>query len=255
MRRYLTQLLLLVGCLFACAWPAWAATYYVQPGDSLYKISLRFGTSVEAIQQANNLWTTWIYPGQVLYVPEGESSTFYTVRPGDTLYLIGQRFGIPYQAIMRANDLSSSLIYPGQVLRLPSMSCTEPLSRGGVSRSDIDLLARLITAEADGEPYVAKVAVGATVLNRVKTPGFPKSIPGVIYQVVDGHYQFEPVLNGWINRPASPDSYRAALDALSGWDPTNGATYFFAWWANNAYLRSLPVACVLGDLVFCYGKP
>ncbi|RDV82554.1 LysM peptidoglycan-binding domain-containing protein [Ammonifex thiophilus] len=254
--RFFSRLLVGLGFLLFSALPAWAAYYTVKPGDSLYKISRQFGTTVEAIQYANSLWTTLIYPGQVLYIPD-QPFTLYTVRSGDTLYFIGKRFGVPYQEIMRLNGLSSSLIYPGQVLRIPLASPVPAVSRGeiSVSRSDIDLLARLITAEADGEPYIAKVAVGAVVLNRVKTPGFPKSIPGVIYQVVDGHYQFEPVLNGWINRPASPEAYRAALDALSGWDPTNGATYFYAWWANNAYLRSLPVACVLGNLIFCYGKP
>ncbi|ACX52720.1 cell wall hydrolase SleB [Ammonifex degensii KC4] len=252
--RFFSRLLVGLGLLLFSALPAWAAYYTVKPGDSLYKISRQFGTTVEAIQYTNNLWTTLIYPGQVLYVPE-EAFTLYTVRPGDTLYLIGKRFGVPYQEIMTYNHLSSTLIYPGQVLRIPQRSPSVAVSRGGVSRSDLDLLARLITAEADGEPYIAKVAVGAVVLNRVKKPGFPKTIPGVIYQVVDGHYQFEPVLNGWINRPASPEAYQAALDALSGWDPTNGATYFYARWANNAYLRSLPVACVLGNLVFCYGEP
>ncbi|MEW6448816.1 MAG: LysM peptidoglycan-binding domain-containing protein [Bacillota bacterium] len=244
------RLLLLFIVFFLSISPAWAASYTVLPGDSLYKIGEKFGTTVQAIQEANGLKTTVIYPGQILTIPDG--ANLYTVKPGDSLYKIARRYGLSYQELMRFNGLSSERIYPGQVLRIPPAPQT--VSRGGLSRSDFDLLARLIRAEAESEPHIAKVGVGAVILNRVKDSRFPNTIPGVIYQVVNGYYQFEPVANGWINRPASPDSVRAAEEALGGWDPTKGALYFYGSGATNWFVRSLPVACVLGGLTFCYAR-
>jgi len=225
----------------ACAW-----TYTVTPGDSLYLISQRYGTSIEALMAWNGLNSTEIYPGQRLDIPE---SPVYVVRPGDTLYLIGRRFGIPYVAIMRANGITNSTIYPGQALLIP-YGTQNQASRAGsrYTAEEFDLLARLITAEADDQDYIVKVAVGAVVLNRVRSPLFPNNITSVIYEP----WQFEPVVNGWINRPASPEAVSAARDALNGWDPTNGALYFFESWVPNPFLQSLPVACVLGAFTFSY---
>ncbi|MGB9802588.1 LysM peptidoglycan-binding domain-containing protein [Desulfofundulus sp.] len=240
-----------------------AATHTVSPGESLYLISRSYGITVDDLRQANGIYTDLIYPGQKLYIPDGNStggSSTYVVRPGDTLYLIGLRYGVSFQSIKSANGLRSDVIYPGQKLTIPAGNnrgtSPAPVSRGGpvnYSRSDFDLLARLITAEADSESYITKVAVGAVVLNRVKSGIFPNSIPGVIYQVDEtGSYQFEPVLNGWINRPASEEARRAALDALNGVDPTNGALYFFESWVPNSWLQSRPVSTVLGSFTFTY---
>ena len=121
-----------------------------------------------------------------------------------------------------------------------------------LSQEDFDLLARLITAEADGESFLAKVAVGAVVLNRVRSEEFPATVRDVIYQVDNGRYQFEPVLNGWINRPASAEARRAAELACAGCDPTGGALYFFESWVPNQYLRSRPVAMLIDSFTFAY---
>jgi len=95
-----------------------AAIYTVQPGDTLYLIGQRYGISAWELQQANNLNSTIIYPGQTLWVPDKNGST-YTVQPGDTLYLIGQRYGISAWELQQANSLNSTIIYPGQVLWIP----------------------------------------------------------------------------------------------------------------------------------------
>lgn len=157
------RLLLLLFPLFAfCgAAPAWAWTYTVAPGDTLYLISQRYGTSVETLMARNGLTGTEIYPGQRLDIPE---NSVYVVKPGDTLFLIGAAFGIPYQSIMRANRLSSSTLYPGQVLLIPYVYGGQ-VSRSGqrCTPEEFDLLAKLITAEADDQPYMVKVAVGAVV--------------------------------------------------------------------------------------------
>ena len=91
--------------------------------------------------------------------------------------------------------------------------------------SDVQLLARAINGEARGEPYEGQVAVGAVILNRVKSADFPNSIAGVIYQPG----AFTAVADGQINVPIDPKStvVKAAQDALNGWDPTYGCLYYW----------------------------
>jgi N-acetylmuramoyl-L-alanine amidase len=94
----------------------------------------------------------------------------------------------------------------------------------GVSVSgDTMLLARAISAEAESEPYIGKVAVGAVLLNRVSNPAFPKTLSGVVYQ----GRALESVANGRVNSEPNDDSVRAARDAINGWDPTYGCLYFW----------------------------
>ena len=94
---------------------------------------------------------------------------------------------------------------------------------GGASSSQVDLLARLISAEARGEPYSGQVAVGAVVLNRIKHPSFPNTLSGVIYQ----SGAFTCISDGQFNQPVAESAYRAARDALNGVDPSGGAIYYF----------------------------
>ncbi len=252
-------------CILTVPVAANAGVHTVKTGESLFTISHNYGISLGALMEANGFRGSLIYPGQQLYIPANNTGhdAVYTVRNGDSLYFIGQRFGIDYRKIMSANGLNQTLIYPGAVLYIPSSGSgaeAERLSGYQTSRgyfvrpalADVDLLARLITAEADAEPYSGKVAVGAVVLNRIASSVFPDSIPEVIYQYGNGTYQFEPVMNGWINRPATPESIRAAKDALSGWDPTGGALYFFATYVKNTWLWSRPLSGIIGDVAFTY---
>lgn len=118
--------------------------------------------------------------------------------------------------------------------------------------NDLDLLARLIMAEAQGESYDAKVAVGAVVMNRVKSGSFPNSISGVIYQKINGYYQFTPVVNGWINKPANSDCINAAKAALSGTDPTKGSLFYYDNKTTNPWMLSKPVSVTIGNMIFAY---
>ncbi len=94
----------------------------------------------------------------------------------------------------------------------------------GVSRNDdINLLAKAITGEARGEPYIGQVAVGAVILNRVKSPSFPNTIAGVIYQPG----AFTAVSDGQINMAPAESCIKAARDCLNGWDPAYGALYYW----------------------------
>jgi peptidoglycan hydrolase CwlO-like protein len=118
--------------------------------------------------------------------------------------------------------------------------------------SDTDLLARLITAEAGGESYKAQVAVGAVVINRVESSSFPSSISDVITQKTNGSYEFTPVLNGNINRPAYASAVKAANEALSGNDPTNNALFFYSGKTPEGLTLPQPVSIKIGNLTFIF---
>lgn len=228
-----------------------AAVYTVQSGDSLYKIGNLYRTTSNAIMRDNNLLSEAIYPGQVLKVP-GDT---YTVRSGDTLSQIASKHGILLYSLRRANNKWDDLIYPGQNFYLPGVVQTAPLAAPAVipyTASDLDLLARLIRAEAENQPYNAKVAVGAVVVNRVQSSEWPNTIKDVIYHRPAGYYQFTPVLNGTINKAATDIDRKAAYDALHGVDPTNGAMFYFDDSSTNQWLWSKTLAARIDRMVFMY---
>ena len=116
--------------------------------------------------------------------------------------------------------------------------------------SDIPLMARAINGEARGEPYEGQVAVGAVILNRVKDSRFPNTISGVIYQPG----AFTAVSDGQMNAAIKEDStvYKAARDAMNGWDPTRGCVYYFnPSTATNKWIWSRPLVTTIGKHRFC----
>ena len=125
---------------------------------------------------------------------------------------------------------------------------TSSNSGGSASNSDLNLLAHLIYAEARGEPYTGQVAVGAVVLNRVKSSSFPNSVAGVIYQ----SGAFSVVSDGQINYSPNTTAVNAARDALNGWDPSNGALYYFnPNTATSSWIWSRKITLKLGHHYFC----
>ncbi|GGC94649.1 hypothetical protein GCM10007216_26680 [Thalassobacillus devorans] len=161
----------------------------------------------------------------------------YTVKEGDSLYKIGTKYGASVVDIKQASGKTDNNINPGEQLTIPVT----------VTEAEKDVLARLVEAEAKGEPYGGKVAVAAVVLNRVDSDLFPDSIKGVIY---DG-YQFSPVLNGTINQPASEESKKAVNEAIAHHGLGYGSLFFFnPDKANNAYLNQREVTNVIGNHVF-----
>ncbi len=243
----LLSTVLSLGISLFASHSVFAATYTTLSGDSLYKISQLFSTTTNNLINDNKLSSTTIFPGQKLYV----SCQTYSVQAGDSLFLISKKNSITLDTLRRANNLWSDNIFIGQVLNIPLPS---PVISKVISytTSDVDLLARLITAEAQGEPYNAKVAVGAVVINRVRSTTFPNSISSVIYQTINGYYQFTPVLNGWINKPADSESIKAAYAALSGIDPSKGALFYFDDSTTNKWLWSKTIAIIIDKLVFAY---
>ena len=115
------------------------------------------------------------------------------------------------------------------------------------SSSDLYLLAKCVYAEARGEPYVGQVAVAAVVLNRVKSPEFPNTIAGVIYQP----YAFTAVADGQINLEPDETAYNAARDAMNGWDPTYGCLFYYnPATATSSWIYSRQTVVTIGEHVF-----
>lgn len=158
-------------------------------------------------------------------------------------------YGTQTQAAVRKFQKQKGLTVDG--IAGPQTLSALGISVGTVPKateSNINLLARIISAEARGEPYTGQVAVGAVVLNRVEHPSFPDSIAGVIYQ----NGAFTAVNDGQFWQPVSQSSYNAARDALNGWDPTGGAIYYYnPKKTSNKWIRSRPVITTIGDHVFC----
>ena len=114
--------------------------------------------------------------------------------------------------------------------------------------SNVNLLARAIYGEARGESYTGQVAVGAVIMNRVRSSKFPNTIAGVIYQ----SGAFDAVSDGQINLEPDATAKKAAQDALNGWDPSYGAIYYFnPNTATNDWIWSRPMTVTIGKHRFC----
>ncbi|TCL60299.1 N-acetylmuramoyl-L-alanine amidase [Hydrogenispora ethanolica] len=145
----------------------------------------------------------------------------HQIQGGESLYWIALRNRITVYELKQANGLKGDLIYPGERLLIPVQK--SKVSPTAIDTRDLTLLARLITAEAGGEPFEGKVAVASVILNRIHDARFPDSITGNVFKPL----QFESVSNGLIWAEPVADSYHAAQVALRGWDPTGGAKFFF----------------------------
>lgn len=157
-------------------------------------------------------------------------------------------FGLQTQKAVLEFQRKNGLNADGIVGQLTLSALGISTVSGGQNQSSVELLARVISAEARGEPYTGQVAVGAVILNRVEHPSFPDTIAGVVYQ----SGAFTCMTDGQINEPVSDSSRRAAQDALNGVDPTGGALYYYnPAKTTNQWMLSLPVMTTIGDHVFC----
>ena len=159
-------------------------------------------------------------------------------------------YGSATERAVRAFQRKNGLSVDGQAgdKTLAALGIYEPPSSGSAASGDVYLLARLISAEARGEPYIGQVAVGAVVLNRIDHPSFPNTLSGVIYQ----SGAFTCITDGQFNEPVAESAYRAARDALNGVDPSGGAIYYFnPSTATSAWIWSRPLITVIGKHRFC----
>ena len=185
------------------------------------------------------------------------AESFYTVKTGDTMSQIASDSGLPLQELMATNPQvkRANLIYPGEKLKLndgqPSHSDTvnSQQTSTSISPADRDLLAHLIHAEADGEPFAGQVEVANVVLNRVDSTEFPNSIPGVINQ----SGQFQAVSDGAISETPDATNYKAVDDAIEN-RHNDGSLYYYnpeiSTSANCAWFSTLQTVTIIGHHIF-----
>lgn len=199
MKRIFIILMLVTFCLgIAFALPDASARAEVLKSGST-------GAQVKTVQTKLKNWGYYTGTVDGIYGPKTVSAVKYFQRVN----------GLTQDGIVGAKTAAAMGITLG--------TAASTSTSGSYSSSDSYLLAKCIYAEARGEPYTGQVAVGAVILNRVRSSKFPNSISGVIYQP----YAFTCVSDGQINLTPDANAKKAAQDALNGWDPTNGCLYYY----------------------------
>ena len=212
----ITLTALILGCLTFGATREAALPVYSQQGSR--------GTEVEEIQRVLKEWGLF----------NGEITGYFGTVTEEALRAYQRNNGLPETGIADEATLKKMGITIGT---LPS-----------ATEANINLLARIISAEGRGESYVGQVAIGAVICNRIEHPSFPDTLQGVIYQ----NGAFTAITDGQFNEPVAESAYYAARDALSGWDPTGGCIYYYnPKKTNNSYRRSREVVKIIGDHYFC----
>ena len=169
---------------------------------------------------------------------------YYT---GDVDGVYGRRTYSAVVAFQRKNGLSADGRVGSKTAKALGVPLTGSISAALYRESELSLLARLVSGEARGEPYVGQVAVAAVVLNRVRSDDFPDTISGVIFQPG----AFDAVWDGQFDMTPTDSAVRAARDAMNGWDPTGGCTYYYnPATATNEWIWTRQVQLTIGQHAF-----
>ena len=196
--------------------------------EALSKYGSR-GTEVRTIQEKLKRWGYY----------NGSIDGIYGTQTVSAVKKFQQKNGLTVDGIAGQKTLAAMGI---------TTSSNSSSGSSGTNSSDINLLSHLIYGEARGEPYTGQVAVGAVILNRVKSSSFPNTIAGVIYQ----RGAFDAVSDGQINMSPDSTSKKAAQDGMNGWDPSYGAIYYFnPSTATNKWIWSRPMTVTIGKHRFC----
>lgn len=261
MRKITLVSVLMVAVLSNICLPALAngeVYYSVKPGDTLYGIGEKFGTSYRDLMRENSLESSRIIIGQNLRIP-ADKLEIHIVKQGDTLYGLARKYDTTVNVIKRASNLASAVIKPGMKLLIPEedyiseKQAAKPVFGGNlaITREDINLLARLIHAEARGESLAGQIAVGAVIINRLTSGDFPTTVRDIIFQKTKGVYQFTPVQDGQINLKPDRNAFYAAERAVKGDDPTEGALFFYnPEISSDQWIKTLAVKKVIGNHIF-----
>ena len=186
----------------------------------------KFGSQSEEVKQIQKKLKNWGYY-------EGQIDGIFGSETKRAVIAFQKKNGLTADGIAGKNTLAAMGIYGAD-------------DTG--NSSDYNLLARIISAEARGEPYMGQVAVGAVVLNRVEHPSFPDTLSGVVYQ----KGAFSCLYDGQFNEPVSESAYKAATDAINGLDPSGGAIYYYnPQKSTNKWIFSRPVITTIGSHRFC----
>ncbi|CAH0196094.1 cell wall hydrolase [Peribacillus simplex] len=162
-----------------------------------------------------------------------DGATKHVIKQGESIWDIAKQYGVPIKKLKEVNNNINNVAEPGKTLIIPHV----------MNEKDKELLARLVHAEAKGEPYRGKVEVAGVVLNRLDSKEFPDTVREVIYQ----KNQFSPVGDGSINKPAGDDAKKAVNEALAIHGYTNDALYF---WnpsiSDSEWMKQLEVIKIIG---------
>lgn len=203
---------------------------------SVYGVS-RYGSRGEEVKQIQTKLKSWGYYN-------GEVDGIFGSNTQAAVKKFQQKNGLNVDGVVGEKTLTALGINSSSSNGKNSGNTTNSSS----NNSDLYLLAKLVHAEARGESYRGKVAVAASVLNRVKSSSFPNTIAGVIYQ--KGAYTC--VDDGQINLSPDAESKKAAQDAINGWDPTSGCIYYFnPNTATSGWIWTRPQVLTIGKHIFC----
>lgn len=169
---------------------------------------------------------------------------YYT---GDVDGIFGRGTHNAVVRFQRQNKLSADGQVGSKTAAAMGLTLTGTISAALYRESELSLLARLVSGEARGEPYIGQVAVAAVVLNRVRSDEFPDTVSGVIFQPG----AFDAVWDGQFDMTPTDSAIRAARDAMNGWDPTGGCTYYYnPATATNSWIWSRQVQLTIGQHAF-----
>jgi N-acetylmuramoyl-L-alanine amidase len=195
---------------------------------------------------------TTVVASLLLSLTIASQASAYTVKAGDTMSGIAKNNGMTLAQLIAKNPQVSNpnVISIGQNINTDStatQTATTAKNAMSVSAEDKALMAKLVRAEAESEPFAGKVAVATVILNRVASPDFPNTVREVIYQ----SGQFTPVSNGEINKPADADSIKAVNDAIAYQPNSKGALFFYnPKTATNQWNATREVVVTIGNHVF-----
>ena len=204
--------------------------FFIMQNNNEVQALSKYGSQGEEVRQIQTKLKRWgYYNGSV-----------------DGIY--GSKTLAAVKSFQKKNGLTVDGIAGTKTLNAMGITSISNSSGTTSNSSNVNLLAHLIYGEARGESYIGQVAVGAVIMNRVKSSVFPNTIAGVIYQ----KGAFDAVSDGQINMSPDNSAKKAAQDAINGWDPSYGAIYYFnPATATNKWIWSRPVTVIIGKHRFC----
>ena len=204
--------------------------FFIMQNNNEVQALSKYGSQGEEVRQIQTKLKRWgYYNGSV-----------------DGIY--GSKTLAAVKSFQKKNGLTVDGIAGTKTLNAMGITSSSNSSGTTSNSSNVNLLAHLIYGEARGESYIGQVAVGAVIMNRVKSSVFPNTIAGVIYQ----KGAFDAVSDGQINMSPDNSAKKAAQDAINGWDPSYGAIYYFnPATATNKWIWSRPVTVIIGKHRFC----
>jgi len=195
--------------------------------------TLRYGSKGDLVTQVQNKLKSWGYYA-------GNVDGIYGSQTVEAVKSFQQKNGLTVDGIVGSNTFAA--------LGITTTGTSSSSSSSTSNNSDLNLLSRVVYAEARGESYTGQVAIAAVVLNRVAHSSFPNTVSGVVYE----HQAFTCVSDGQINLTPNETAKKAAQDAINGWDPTHGSIYYFnPSTATSKWIWSRPQVITIGKHIFC----